>query len=119
MNSNNGDLIALIISITLFSCILYCFFYSANFNYKDGGFASTLDLFGYIGGGLVTIAVCFFVFNWLMLKIFMPGNKVYDPPAAKDVIKTVNASNATIFGLISLFLYKLCGKKKQEEKKEG
>lgn len=41
----------------------------------------------------------------------MPGNVVQEIPDASEAIAKVSAGKMTVFGLISVFLYKMCGKK--------
>ena len=49
----------------------------------------------------------------------MPGNVVEPVTPADEAVTNVSASHLTIFGLVSLFFYKLCAKKKQIKENEA
>ena len=45
----------------------------------------------------------------------MPGNIIWEIAPEADTIKNVHAGHMTVFALISYFIYKLCGKKKERQ----
>ena len=51
-----------------------------------------------------------------MIAILQPGNVVWPVTPGDQAIKTVSATNLSIFGLVSFALYKLFGNNKTEKK---
>lgn len=111
-NTPNGDVWALTISLLIALGALSFFLYVSYYKYDTGEFATTTDAAGWVAAGVVIIAISFFILNWLLLLILMPGNTVQEVPDASETIAKVSASNMTILGLISVFVYKMCGKKR-------
>lgn len=75
-------------------------------------FTSDTEAAGYLLGGLFAIFISFFILNWLLKLFLWPGNNVQPVPSDGDAIQNVKAMHMGILGLLSYFLYKLCGKKK-------
>ena len=67
----------------------------------------------------MAILVAFFIVRWLLLRVLWPGNEVYVVPSADETVAKVRASHLTILGLISYFLLKLCGKKKEAKTEQS
>ena len=113
-NTANGDVWALVVSLLISLIGLAVFLYVLYTYYIEDPtfFASTIEWAGVAAGGFVATAIIFFILNWIMLLILMPGNKVQEIPDASEAIAKVSAGKMTVFGLISVFLYKMCGKKR-------
>ena len=62
---------------------------------------------------LVSTFCCFYAVQWVILLITMPGNIIWDISPEAETIKNVHAGHVTVFALISYFIYKLRGKKKE------
>ena len=63
----------------------------------------------------ITTYGCFWVCQWILLLILMPGDNIYEEETEQDAIRKVHAGHMTVFALISYFIYKLCGKKEKKE----
>ena len=55
--------------------------------------------------------------RWILLLILLPGNNVMPVPDETDAIRSVKASRITALGFLSIFFYKLCGKKRELQQK--
>lgn len=49
----------------------------------------------------------------------MPGNNVWPVPDEEEAITNVKATRITALGFISIFFYKLCGKKRELQQKRS
>ena len=66
-----------------------------------------------LAGGFVGSIIVYFVIKWLMMLAF-PGERDYYLAGPSDraiVTPQVSATHLTVMGLLTLLLYKLCGKK--------
>lgn len=120
-NTENGETWAF--GIALFCALLAATFWVAiTWNIYDNGsmsyFQNTTEAAGFGAAGLIGVAISFVILNWILLSVFMPGNVVLPIEEADEAVTKINATNMTIFGLVSLFVYKLCGKKQVEKKTE-
>ena len=81
---------------------------------RDQGVQITTDLQArYYGAlGAIIVLILFFMLWQVLLYFFMPGNVVQPVTHEEDAVIKINATGASVFGLISFFFYKLfCGKR--------
>lgn len=82
-------------------------------------FNSDAEAIGFVAAGYVAIFISFFVVRFILLLILMPGNNVQDVPDEQDSIASVKATRITALGFISIFFYKLFGKKRELQQKRS
>jgi len=72
----------------------------------------TIEIAAWAAGGIVCAGIFFFIAYWLLnTLIFSPGNVIWPVTPEDEAITKINASHVTVLGFLSLFFYKLCGKK--------
>ena len=95
---------------------LFClalFIYYIRYLRSQGDQISTDLQAQYYGALGVVVIIIIFVMLWrVLLYFFMPGNVVQPVPHEEDAVIKINATGASVLGLISFFFYKLfCGKR--------
>ena len=108
-NVENGELIALILAIS----IAVAFFVFVSYvvivtyiNTKDFLYL----LIGLPGVTVVTV-IGYFILYWILLAILMPGDSLVKVDSKEDAVAKVSTTQLTFLGLASFVIYKLCGKK--------
>ena len=108
-NVENGELIALILAIS----IAVAFFVFVSYvvivtyiNTKDFLYL----LIGLPGVTVVTV-IGYFILYWILLAILMPGDSLIEVDSKEDAVAKVSTTQLTFLGLASFVIYKLCGKK--------
>jgi len=114
-NTEGAGFIAILVATILFFAVAgataFIAFSMSNDNSADG---QTIAI--WVGGGALASIIVFLLTWWILLAILQPGNVVWPVTPADEAVKTVSATNLSIFGLVSFALYKLFGKKKAEKK---
>lgn len=71
------------------------------------------------GAGAIVGFVSFFIINWILLLILMPGITYVEVDDADTAATRVSSTQVGLLALVSLALYKICGKKETAKKVEA
>ena len=119
-NTPYGEEIAFFISFFLALSAVGIWGYGIYFTWQEGNvFTSDAEAVGYAAAGFVAIFISFFVVRFILLLILMPGNNIQPVPDEQDSIASVKATRITALGFISIFFYKLFGKKRELQQKRS
>ena len=112
-NVKNGERWAFGIAFTFALFCLALFIYYIRYLRSQGDQISTDLQAQYYGalGVIVIIIICVMLWR-VLLYFFMPGNVVQPVPHEEDAVIKINASGASVLGLISFFFYKLFCRKR-------
>lgn len=109
-NTPNGGVWSLAIALLLTICGLAVFGFML-WSYSDVNAVETIEIAAWAAGGIVCAGIFFFIAYWLLNLVFTPGNVIWPVTPEDEAITKINASHVTVLGFLSLFFYKLCGKK--------
>ena len=72
-----------------------------------------------VAAGFIIAVTSWFIFNWILLIIFLPGTTYPEMVPGDEAARNVSATHLGFLALISLALYKICGKKEAAKKVEA
>ena len=116
-NTPNGEAWAFWLTVIFFAGPCCCVYTASIYTDLSNGdvYTSIYHLGANVICMFITTYGCFWVCQWILLLILMPGDNIYEEETEQDAIRKVHAGHMTVFALIFYFIYKLCGKKEKKE----